>query len=322
MKVLYLIQTFKDLPQIVRLVQRIRQSDPLGVVLISHNQQAFVLRADAFEGLTDVHIVNVPRGSRIDFSLPASYIAALEHAYKLGIDFDWVVNLTGQCYPVRPLQEFVRRLERAKVDAFIDHHRVFDNYGHGGGIWPYEEAHSRYHYQYYWRMTRSEPSWWLRKGLGSVRVVLHKLQPWVRLDTSYALQVGLRDRSGIVGATFPLFGGSYYMTLSRRAADYLCEFTRSHPTIRAYFSRMNVPSEVYPHTVLANHPELKLSSEQHFFFDVSNCKRGRPLILQMKDLDRIATSGAFFARKFDLKVDSAVLDCLDRRVLSISAPSR
>ncbi len=319
MKVLYLIQTFQNLPQIVRLVQTIRQSDPSGVVLISHNQAAFVLEAAAFEGLTNIHILNVPGGSRIDFSLPAAYLAALERAYELKIDFDWVVNLTGQCYPVRPLREFVSLLERAQVEAFIDHHRVFDDQGRGGGIWPYNEAHSRYHYQYYWKLTSSEPGWLLRKTLGALRVVLHKVQPWVRLDTSYALQIGLLDRSGIVGAKFPLFGGSYYMTISRRAADYLCDFTRTHPEIRAHFSRMNVPSEVYPHTVLANNADLKLSGEQHFFFDVINRKRGRPAILGIQDLDRIASSGAFFARKFDPKIDSAVLDCLDQRVLGATS---
>jgi hypothetical protein len=315
MRVLYLIQTFKNLPQIVRLVQTIRQSDPSGMVLISHNQAAFVLDASAFEGLANVHVINIPSGSRLDFSLPASYVAALERARELGIWFDWVINLTGQCYPVRPLQEFLTELEQAQVDAFIDHRRVFDEQGRSRGIWPYEEAHGRYHYQYYWRLTRSTPARVWRKVLGAVRVVLHKIQPWVRLDTSYALQVGLLDRSGIVGTAFPLFGGSYYMTLSRRAADYLCEFTRSHPEIALHFSRMNVPSEVYPHTVLANNPDLTLSGKQHFFIDVAHNKRGMPFILTMKDLDRITASGAFFARKFDPAIDSAVLDCLDQRVL-------
>lgn len=320
-RVLYLIQTYNDLLQIVRLVKTIRQSDPSGVILISHNQEAFVLKGAAFEGLTDVHIMNVLSRSRMDFSLPASYLASLERAHELGIHFDWVINLTGQCYPVRPLREFVSLLESAQVDAFIDYHRVFDDQGHGGGIWPYEEANSRYNYQYYWRFTRREPALVWRKVLGGVRIVLHKIQPWIRLDTSYALQIGLRDRSGLVGRAFPLFGGSYYMTLSRRAADYLCEFTQSHPEIIGHFSRMNVPSEVYPHTVLANNSDLNLSGEQHFFFDVANCKRGHPAILEAKDLNRIAASGAFFARKFDPKIDSAVLDHLDQRVLGTTIGS-
>lgn len=319
MRVLYLVQTFQNLSQIVRLVQALRRSDPSGIVLISHNQQGFVLDAAAFKGLTDVYIINVPRGSRIDFSLPASYIAALEHAQELGIDFDWVVNLTGQCYPVRPLREFVKLLEQAQVDAFINHHRVFDEQNRCGAIWPYYEAHNRYHYQYHWRLTHSEPAWIWRKVLGAARVALHQVQPWVRIDTSYALQIGLNDRSGIVGEAFPLFGGSYYMTLSRRACSYLCEFTHSHPAIAQHFSRMNMPSEVYPHTVLANNPNLKLSNEQHFFWDSVEGKRGRPLILTLQDLDRIAASGAFFARKFDPGIDSIVLDRLDQRVSGLAA---
>ncbi|MBF2079854.1 MAG: hypothetical protein IGR76_15375 [Synechococcales cyanobacterium T60_A2020_003] len=148
MRILYLIQTFKNLPQITRLVQTIRQSDPSGAVLISHNQEEFVLEASVFEGLSDVYVINVLSGSRLDFSLPGSYIAALDHAHKLGIDFDWVINMTSQCYPIRLLHEFICALECAQVDAFIDYHRVFDDRGQATGIWPYEEAHNRYHYQY------------------------------------------------------------------------------------------------------------------------------------------------------------------------------
>lgn len=321
MKVLYLIQTFKNLPQIVRLVRTIRQSDPSGVVLISHNREAFKLETTAFAGLSDVHIINISGGSRIDFSLPASYLAALEQAHELGIHFDWVINLTGQCYPVRPLREFVSLLERAQVDAFIDHRQVFDEQGRGGGIWPYEEAHGRYHYQYHWRLTRRALPWVWGKVLRALLIVPHKIQPWVRIDTSYALQIGLRDRSSIVSPAFPLFGGSYYMTLSRRAADYLREFTRSHPQIRAHFSRMNVPSEVYAHTILANNPELALSGKQHLFIDVAHNKRGLPCTLEVNDLDRIAASGAFFARKFDPAIDSAVLDRLDQQVLGTLSAS-
>lgn len=315
MKVLYLIQTYKNLSQIIRLVQTIRQSDPSGVILVSHNQESFVLETSAFDGLTDVHIMNVPGGNRFDFSPPTSYFAALERAQELGIYFDWVINVTGQSYPVRPLREFVALLEQTQVDAFIDHHLVFDKNGRGGGIWPYYEAHSRYHYQYYWRFTKNEPAWIWRQVLGVLRIALHKIQPWVRIDTSYALQIGLRDRSGIIGEAFPLFGGSYYMTLSYRAAKYLCQFTRTHPEIVKHFSRMNTPSEVYPHTVLANNPDLKLSGKHHLFIDVTNAKRGRSAVLQVKDLERIAASGAFFAHKFDPEIDKTVFDYLDQKVL-------
>lgn len=318
MKVLYLVQTFANARQIVRLVRAIRRSDPTGVVLVSHNSEAFALRASLFEEVPDVHVINVPRGSRIDFSLPGAYLDAIEHALSVGLDFDWVTNLTGQCYPARPLSELVDLLDGSEVDGYVDHHRVFDEDGRGGGIWPYQEAHSRYHYQYRWRLTRTEPHIIVRKVLGAVRVVLHAMQPWVRIDTSYALQVGVRDRSGIVGGDFPLYGGSYYSTLSRRAAEHLCEFRRSHPDVVLHFSRMNTPSEVFAHTVLANDPDFTLSNDHHFFFDVDGVKRGRSRILTVDDLDRIAASGAFFARKFDPQIDRAVVDLLDERVVGRS----
>ena len=322
MKILYLVQTYKGLSQIQRLVKMIRQSDPSGTILISHNQDSFVLDAPAFEGVSDVHIVNVNGGSRLDFSLPASYLAAIEKAYQLEIEFDWVVNMTGQCYPVRPLQDFVQLLSETRADGFIEYRQVFDDQGRGGGIWPYEEAHSRYRYQYHWRFTQNEPASFLRKSLGILRIICHKIQPWIRFDTSYALQIGLRDRSGLFGPDFRLFGGSYYMTLSRRAIDYIRTFTRANAKIKEHFSRMNIPSEVYFHTILLNNPELTISNKHHFCFNVGQAKRGRPFILGMDDLERITISQAFFARKFDPTIDSEVLDVLDQWVFSPSQSSQ
>ncbi len=315
MIVLYIVQTFKNLTQIRRLVRVIQESDPSGVVIITHNSQAFPLSPTDFPGFSKLYVMNRERGSRLDFSLVQAYLDALDYAHDQGINFDWVINLTGQCYPARPLRELVTLLAATDVDGFIDHRQIFDDDGKGGGIWPYYEAHNRYHYLYPWRLTSSEPAWLWRQVFGLVRVALHGIQPWLRLDTSYALQIGWLDTSGIVGKDFPLFGGLWFMTLSRRAADYLSQFSQSHPKIKAHFSLMNIPSEVYPHTVLANNPDLKLSGHQHFFLDSSLSKRGRPLILGMEDLERIQASGMFFARKFDPSVDSEVLDRLDERVL-------
>gem|GEM_PF-608116 len=321
MIVLYIVQTFKDLAQIRRLVKVMQESDPSGVVIITHNSEAFQLSPNDFPDCSNLYIINRETGSRLDFSLVQAYLDALDYARHQGINFDWVINLTGQCYPARPLRELVNLLEAADVDGFIDHRLIFDDDGKGGGIWPYYEAHNRYHYLYHWRLTRSEPAWLWRQVFGLVRVALHAIQPWLRLDTSYALQIGWLDTSGTVGKDFPLFGGSWYMTLSRRAADYLWKFSQSHPEIKAHFSLMNIPSEVYPHTVLTNNPDLKLSGHQHFFFDVRLSKRGRPLILGMEDLDRIQASGMFFARKFNPNIDSEVLDRLDEQVLGSTTDS-
>jgi hypothetical protein len=313
---LYLIQTFRDRAQIVRLVRTILRSDPKGAVLISHNRESFELAEADFAGFGEVHVMQVQGGSRVDLSVAAGYLAAIERARASGIAYDWVINLTGQCYPARPLRELVCLLSQAQVDAFIDHRQIFGR--HGAGIWPYEEAHNRYHYQYHWRLTRTEPPPLARKVLGALRVLLHRAQPWVRIDTSYALQIGVRDRSGIINDDFPLFGGHFFMTLSRKAAEYLLHFATANPEITAHIGRMNIPCEVFPHTVLGNNAELRLSGEAHFYWDVEGQKRGRPRILTMADLEAIEASGAFFARKFELAIDSEVLDRLDARVLGDS----
>jgi hypothetical protein len=46
-----------------------------------------------------------------------------------------------------------------------------------------------------------------------------------------------------------------------------------------------------------------------------------PKILTVKDFDAVAQSECFFARKFDIKVDTAILDMIDAHLLD-EVPSR
>lgn len=321
-RVLYLVQTFADREQIARLVRILRRSDPAAAIVITHNSSGFVLDAAALDGGPDLRVINRPSGSRMDFSLVEAYLAAIEHARACGIDYDWVVNLTGQCYPARPLPELVRYLSSAQVDAFIDHRPVFaDPDAAFCGIWPRDEARARYLYQYRWRLTRQEPPAVLRTLLGALRRAVNRAQPWFRLDTSYALQIGMRDTSGIVGPHFPLHGGSYHMALSRAAAEYLCSFAHAHPRVVEHFRRMIIPSEVFPHTVLARNPSLRLSPLQFHHFDVAGRRRGRPVVMTLAHFDRIVESGKFFTRKVDRTLSAELLERLDERVLARGGPA-
>jgi hypothetical protein len=312
MKVLYLIQTFKNLPQISRLVRTIKQSSPEAAVLISHNRETFTIDPSVFQDLSDVHVMHVENINRADFRMMQAYLDGIDHARNLKIDFDWVVNLTGQCYPARPLSEFEQRLATTSYDGFMESCEVFvlgkDN------PWDRWEGPRQYKFQYYWQLSAHDLPPLLRKALSIPRRIANNIQPFFRVDTSYGLHVGVRGRSDIFNDQFKLYGGQYWKTLSRRAVDYLCEFAKQNKDIVDYFRYTLIPVEVFPQTVLLNNPDFSFSNENYYYIRFDGTKLRRPRILTANDYNTIVERNVFFGRKFEPSVDSHVLDMLDARL--------
>lgn len=315
MKVLYLIQSFKNLPQIIRLVTTIKRSSPQSAVLVCHNDESFVIDPSAFRDLSDVHVFHVSNISRVDFSIIDAYIDSIARARALNIEFDWVVNISGQCYPTRPLFEFEQLLATTSYAGFMDHCEVFVQTGRNS--WDPREASGRYSYQYRWRLTKTELPAGLRKVLVIPRRIINNIQPFIHVDTRYALQIGVRSRANIFNDNFKLYGGTYFKTLSRRAVDYFCDFAQRRPDITNHFRNLNIPQEVFAQTVLLNNPDLTFSSDDLYYINLEGIKLGRPHTLTVSDYDTIVDRGSFFARKFEPDEDSRILDMLDARVLGL-----
>lgn len=319
MKVLYLIQTFKNLPQITRLVTTIKRSTPHAAILIVHNRESFTIDPTHFSDLPDVHVMHVANINRVDFSIMQAYFDGIARARALQIDFDWVVNISGQCYPTRPLAEFEQMLAATSYDGFMDYFEVFVPSERSS--WDRWEATNRYKYQYHWRLSTREPPLPLRRALSLPRRVVNNIQPFVRFDTSYALQIGTRIPRHVFDEGFRLYGGSYWKTLSRRAVDYLCDFPTRHPERTSYFRHMNIPNEVLPQSALLNNPAFSFSYNDHYFIRWEGTKAGRPHVLTERDYDAIVARRGFFARKFEPAVDSRILDRLDARVFGTAEPA-
>lgn len=316
MNVLYLIQTFKNLPQIARLVATIKRSSPQASVVISHNSESFSICPSAFEQFDDVHVMHVSGINRVDFSIMQAYFDAITYARAAGIDYDWVVNISGQCYPTRSLALFEQMLATTIYDGFMDWFPVFRNIGRNA--WNKNEATNRYKFQYHWRFRTTELPAWMRRVAGLPRCIFNNAQPFFRFDTSYALQFGVRLPADAFEPGFTLYGGSYWKTLSRRAVDYFVDYTQHNPRFVSYFRSMNIPNEVLPQSVLLNNPAFNFSYDSHYYINWVNSKCGRPRIVTMADYRKLAAGNYFFARKFDPAEDSRILDVLDKRIFGFA----
>jgi hypothetical protein len=268
--VAYLILSYTG--AVERLVATLRAGSPRAIIAVHHDPR---LRA-----LGDVDALRLGpwpiewgHGSQL-----AAILRALR-ALRERAAFDWVVLLSGQDYPVRPVADIEARLRDADADAFIQHQPVS-----GDG-----EFALRYRHR------------WRPAGERKARLAARAGLAARRLPAGWF--IGLPAEPPL-----PLYHGSDWFTLSRRAVDALLE---APPAVVDHFLHTIVPTEAFAHTVLAN-ANLRLvdDNHRHFRFDGA---AANPRVLTTGDLDAVLASGADFARKFD---DPAVLDELDRRLTS------
>lgn len=309
MKVCYLLQTHKNLSQIVRLVRTIKTLSPHAKILISHSPQNFVLDPAIFQDLSDISIIDAVAG-RGRFELVQSYLDALEWLLKNGGDFDWVISLSGQDYPIQRLDSVEKFLAETELDGLLHHFKVFSEESN----WKAQEGYTRYHYHY--RTVVENLSNWQTNLLNPLKV-LNYIQPFFRVNFSYGFMLGLKTIAPF-DQNFVCYGGSSHCTLSRKCVEFLVEFVKSNPEIVTYYQRVAIPDESFIHTILVNARSFKLCADNYRYYDFSRSRNGHPRILSTEDFPSLAQNHAHFARKFDPEVDSDVLDLIDQQLLQLT----
>lgn len=308
MKVCYLLQTHKNQEQIARLVRIIKKSSPGSEVLVSHDFTSCNLDSSVLQNLSGVHVIP-GEGGRGDFSIVQGYLDAVEWLLSCQIEFDWLINISGQDYPIQPLAKIENFLAQTNYDGFLEYFKVFSKQSH----WSMREGQTRYLYRY--QKLGFELTEWQRKILTPLKIINY-IQPFFRVNLAYDL-IGVRA-SAPFNDNFVCYGGSYFCTLSRKCIQYIYEFSQSQPEIVDYYRRVCVSDESFIQTVLINCRLFNLCNDSKRYFDFSKTRNGRPQTLRTKDYPALVESNAHFARKFDVAQDSKVLDLLDTIILQKS----
>ena len=313
--VVYFLQTHARPAQIARLVRVITEGSPDATVLISHDEAGPALDGRRLRALGNVHVF-LERGGYGDFSHVDRYLAAVDWLDANGVDYDWLENLTGQDYPLRPIAEIEDALAAADTDGFLQYSPVFpervpsdaDPGTPGYTLVRAVDAATRYDYRH-WRLGKPTPA---KKHLMRPLMVLNFVQPWVRVSNSYA-SVGIRRRT-VFGPGFYCYGGSFFCTLRAECARYIRDYARANPEMVAFFRGTAAPEEVFLHSVLVNSGRFNLTPDYKRYIDWTGCTHTHPRTLGIEDLHPMLASGAHWARKVDLDKDARLFDLLDQRI--------
>lgn len=303
----YLIQSHRHPEQVCRLVATIRRATPDCFVLISHDFSQVDFPAALLDAFANVALLPKAKpGIRGDFSLVQAYLDAIDWLLQQQIPFDWLINLSGQDYPIRSPVELEAKLATCPADGLFEFFEVLSP----DSPWGTREGQERYFYQYW--QSKFELHWLQKAALKPFQLLLNGSQPWLRLNLSYGLSLGVRANSAPFDAQFRCYGGSFFKILSRRIVRYLHDYIQTHPELVRYYSRTRQPDESFIQTVLLNASQFKFINSDWMYYDFSETRAGHPRSLDQTDYSKLIQSSAYFARKFDS--DSSVLDLIDRHI--------
>ena len=304
MRVGYLVQSHRDPEQVARLVRTLKAGSSGAVVHVSHDFTSSPLDVASLSALPGV-LVRPAKGGYGDFSHVRRYLDAVDDLVAENLPVDWVVNITGQDYPLRPVAAAEADLVAGGADGYLEFFPALDP---DRSTWPVRRARSRYLFRHR-RLAALSPA--AKRRLRPLQAI-NRVQPLVRFHVAYGLMVGVRRRSPF-GPGFELYGGSAYSSLSWPCVAYLREVCATRPDLLRYYEQCLSPVESIFQTILVNSGRFTLVDDCKRYFDFRGSTMNHPRFLSTDDLPRAFASGADFARKID---DPAVLDALDAHLAS------
>ncbi|MEH2069023.1 MAG: beta-1,6-N-acetylglucosaminyltransferase [Nostoc sp.] len=280
--------------QIYRLINTLNRMFNYPVIVCHHDFSKCDLSVDALSKnvlLVRPHVQTEWAG----FTLIEATIQSLQLMYKATDAPDWFVLLSGADYPIKSARQILDDLTLNPYDAYIQYEQItYETYKldlKPNMLW-LKNSYQRY-------CTKSFSFNYLKKYFAQLNIEIcleHPLLTKAFLPFSDKLAC---------------FSGSQWFCANRKAAEYIIDFHSQKNAVTLYYEKLKYTDESYFQTILANAPHLKLKNDRRRYIDWS---RGgpHPKVLLMEDLPNLMGSSAHFARKFDINVDSNILDELDR----------
>jgi hypothetical protein len=286
MRLAYIVSAYKYLDQLERLVRRLHDVAVDVFIHVDRRSGAIDTLVTTTHDLPGVHFLDRHACRWGDFGHVAASLKGIEAITAQTGEYDYVVLLTGQDYPIKTNRQIRDTLRQAAGRSFMNYFPLPTSEWEGGGL----DRIERWHVHVWNRHLIIPPSHWRF--------------PRRRFPKG-----------------FRPFGGSSYWCLAWDCVQYVQRFTRSHPRFVDFFRRVDVPDELFFQTVLLNSPLAeRIVNDDLRYIEWRDVRSGSPAVLTSSDFPAIQASSKLFARKFDATVDAKVLDLVDRRLLQ--APSR
>lgn len=287
MRVAHLIMAHQQPSQLKRLIET-----------LSHEESDFYIHLDKRANDADfAALAELPRVQFIRKRLPTRWashqfteasVQGLREILISGVAYDFINLLSGQDYPIKPVNEIHRFLARHIGYTFLSFERE------GSEWWDVAKGRVELYHSAYFDF----------KGRYQVQRIVSELLPKRKFPLSYTLYGG---------------PGAAWWTMGPDCAAYLVDFMDKHPHVN-WFGRFTFCSDEFMiHTILMNSPLKNNIINDNCRYMEWPVGKPNPKTLTLEDVESLSHTQKLFARKFDATKDAEVLDVIDKSLLNYDA---
>ena len=194
-------------------------------------------------------------------------------------NYDYYILLSGDDYPLKSLDELESFLMKHREYSFIEYDKV-------------------------------EEKWQNLRGRYEKFRIFEKTN-LVNNAVQKILNIFVNKRG--MYRNMQSYKGSQWWCLNSESIEYLLKYINDNKSVLRYFKHTNIPDEMFFQIILLNsHLSNKILNDNLRYILLEGTHAETLTIDNLKDL--INAENKFFARKFDIYIDSKILDLLDNRL--------
>ena len=282
MRIAHLILAHEAPEQLERLIKRLQH--PKADVFIHIDLKTNINPFLSIENLGQVHFVR-PRVAifKDGFSSAEAILNGFDYILQTHKRYDYVNVLSGSDYPLKDVYEIHRFFRENPGKIFIESRSV-------DGDW--------------------------KEGEACIKKYFFGYNPFFANKLMAALANAFLPARKIP-KNLKAFGGSPWFTISSLHANIISDYLLDFPSVTNFFKNTYKSNEFLFQTLLKNSDYTTDFVDDNLRFIESSPNK----ILTIDDVQQLLDSGKLFARKFDAKVDSKILDYLDEQA-AVAAKNR
>lgn len=215
-----------------------------------------------------------------NYSMVKAMVNSLEEILQTGVNYSHINLLSGQDYPLQPVEKLESFLLENKGKTFMRYLLI--------------------------------PNEW---NNAAERLIRYNLGDW-KLPGKYKIQHFINRY--FPERKFPKhlqpYGGSAWFIITPECTRYVLDYLRDNPKLTSFIKYIWAVDEIVFQTVLVNSPHKDTIVNENLRYIHFKGESPHPTVFTKQDAETLLQSGKFFARKFCLQVDSEILDYLDAKM--------
>lgn len=277
MKIAHLILAHSEPEQLNRLIKRLWHDDADFYIHIDLKTPIadFLFLADA------EHVFFIKKREKVfwgAYSIVQATVNGFEEIIRSGKRYDYINLLSGQDYPLKPVNEIHNFLKSNMGKAFMHTLSVNDEW---------TEAIPR--------ITKYHLANYSFRGKFTVEKMMNICLPDRKMP------------NGLIAV-----GRSQWFTITPKHAAYIVEYLKQNKNVKRFFTYTWGCDEIIFQTILYNSKFREdMVNDNLRYIDWSEGK-ANPKTFTIKDADTLLHCGKLFARKFSVKTDVSILDYIDK----------